>query len=332
MLPEKRKKIIISIIAIIIFIIVVIAIGYLSKYIKSLHEVKMREDDKYPSIYEYYGILKDTDNVYNLYGLNEEEKNLNLHTFYSILDVYVKGQKIVLYSDAVNEVRYENSSESFYFYELDSYYSNSYKVKLSEDYLLRTNGYNLDYWTYDKTEKTSISTNLIDDNILTNNNLVYYNIKDGIYSYNLKTKENTLIIPSNYYSKLKLLKCNSNYLIYLEDNDLYVYDLNNNKNINLSETLGIDESNFLDLTLDGILILKEDTLSKYLVKTEEEKPINTEELNDYQIKKCERISDDLYHFTVMDSDAKLKSIIFSLENQKIVKEYTNNYLYIMKVN
>ena len=332
MLPEKRKKIIVSIIAIIIFIIVVIAIGYLSKYIKSLHEVKMREDDKYPSIYEYYGILKDTDNVYNLYGLNEEEKNLNLHTFYSILDVYVKGQKIVLYSDAVNEVRYENSSESFYFYELDSYYSNSYKVKLSEDYLLRTNGYNLDYWTYDKTEKTSISTNLIDDNILTNNNLVYYNIKDGIYSYNLKTKENTLIIPSNYYSKLKLLKCNSNYLIYLKDNDLYVYDLNNNKNINLSETLGIDESNFLNLTLDGILILKEDTLSMYLVKTEEEKTINTEELNDYQIKKCERISDDLYHFTVMDSEEKLKSIIFSLKNQKIVKEYTNNYLYIMKVN
>ena len=139
MLPEKKKRLIIGIIATFAIIIIVILLALLSNYIKSRHENQNHErrNDAYPEKYEYFGITMDKDGIYKLYGISgDEEEYLNVRTFYNVEDMIIKNNKLVIYSDAVNELRYDKKTKEFYFYEIDSNYSNKYKVLLSKDYIV----------------------------------------------------------------------------------------------------------------------------------------------------------------------------------------------------
>ena len=101
MLPEKKKRLIIAGIALVLIIITVFLLGKLSSYIKSKNDnnvTKERRNDDYPDKYDYYGILKDEDGIYKIYGIGETEEYLNVRTFYNIQDYITKDNKLVLFS------------------------------------------------------------------------------------------------------------------------------------------------------------------------------------------------------------------------------------------
>ena len=96
MLPEKKKRLIIGIIATFAIIIIVILLALLSNYIKSRHENQNHErrNDAYPEKYEYFGITMDKDGIYKLYGISgDEEEYLNVRTFYNVEDMIIKNNK-----------------------------------------------------------------------------------------------------------------------------------------------------------------------------------------------------------------------------------------------
>ena len=72
MLPEYRRKIIISILAVIGIIIVIFAMYNLSKYVREQEKIDDERvfDDAYPEEYLYYGFIIDEDNNYQLMGIN----------------------------------------------------------------------------------------------------------------------------------------------------------------------------------------------------------------------------------------------------------------------
>ena len=116
MLPEKRKKLIITSISIIVMIFVIIGIAKLSSYIKRMNTPvqDLKNNDTYPSKYQYYGFSKDQDNIYKLYGImGKDETYLNLRTFYNIKDYTLRNNKLVIYSDAINEIRYDSKEDEF---------------------------------------------------------------------------------------------------------------------------------------------------------------------------------------------------------------------------
>lgn len=196
MLPEKKKRLIIGIIATFAIIIIVILLALLSNHIKSRHENQNHErrNDAYPEKYEYFGITMDKDGIYKLYGISgDEEEYLNVRTFYNVEDLIIKNNKLVIYSDAVNELRYDKKTKEFYFYEIDSNYSNKYKVLLSKDYIVTKEDKIINYRKYNNKEMKNITNEAIDYEFLLYNNKVYYVSEDGIYEFNLnneKTKKN----------------------------------------------------------------------------------------------------------------------------------------------
>ena len=188
MLPEKRKRLIIGIIAIFAIIIIVILLALLSNYIKSRHENQNdeRRNDAYPEKYEYFGITMDKDGIYKLYGISgNEEEYLNVRTFYNVEDMIDKDGKLVIYSDAANELRYDKKTKEFYFYEIDSNYSNKYKVLLSKDYIVTKEDRIINYRKYNSEEIKNITDKAIDYECLLHDNKVYYVLEDGIYEFNL---------------------------------------------------------------------------------------------------------------------------------------------------
>ena len=71
MLPEKRKKLIFTIVAIIGVILVIIIMYNLAKYMRNQGvETPEERDDAYPEVYPYYGVYYDTEGTYKLKGLN----------------------------------------------------------------------------------------------------------------------------------------------------------------------------------------------------------------------------------------------------------------------
>jgi len=137
MLPEYQKKLKITIIALFVLIFTIIIIAFISNIVKNNNKNKELSNDTYNTNFDYIGVVKDDNNIYNLYGVkNEVETNLNLTTFYKVEDIKYLNGKVIIYSDAVNEIRYDKSDDKYYFYELDSYYSSNYSFKLANSYLV----------------------------------------------------------------------------------------------------------------------------------------------------------------------------------------------------
>ena len=141
MLPEKKKRLIIALISVVIIIITVFAIYELSSYIRSRNNnttIEERNNDEYPSDYSYIGVLKDKDNIYKLYGIKDkEEKYLNVRTFYDIKSFELLNDKLMIYSDATNEVRYDKK--------LDEYLEKKAKAKFNNDITKSVEDYKVFY-------------------------------------------------------------------------------------------------------------------------------------------------------------------------------------------
>ena len=238
MLPEKKKRLIIGIIATFAIIIIVILLALLSNYIKSRHENQNHErrNDAYPEKYEYFGITMDKDGIYKLYGISgDEEEYLNVRTFYNVEDLIIKNNKLVIYSDAVNELRYDKKTKEFYFYEIDSNYSNKYKVLLSKDYIVTKEDKIINYRKYNNKEMKNITNEAIDYEFLLYNNKVYYVSEDGIYEFNLNNEKTKKITDKTPEDQVKLISVNNKYVYTIINDEYIVYKIDSAEKINVSE-------------------------------------------------------------------------------------------------
>ena len=238
MLPEKKKRLIIGIIATFAIIIIVILLALLSNYIKSRHENQNHErrNDAYPEKYEYFGITMDKDGIYKLYGISgDEEEYLNVRTFYNVEDMIDKDGKLVIYSDAVNELRYDKKTKEFYFYEIDSNYSNKYKVLLSKDYIVTKEDKIINYRKYNNKEIKNITNEAIDYEFLLYNNKVYYVSEDGIYEFNLNNEKTNKITDKTLEDQVKLISVNNKYVYTIINDEYIVYKIDSAEKINVSE-------------------------------------------------------------------------------------------------
>lgn len=328
MLPEKKKRLIIAVIALVLIIITVFLLGKLSSYIKSKNDnnvTKERRNDDYPDKYEYYGILKDEDGIYKIYGIGETEEYLNVRTFYNIQDYITKDNKLVLFSDATNELRYDSKKDEFYFYELDSSYSNKEIYSLSDNYIIINALNKVSYKKFNEEETILITDELKNENVLVRDNKVYYLKKDGIYEYNLDTKENKCII--NDEGDISIINVLGDYIYINKDGEELIYKISSALKIVLSNYIK-EEYSIVNLTDAGIVIKQDGQLKIFSFITN--KILNdTFDLEGYNNTYSLYLGNDLYYMNLELNNNK-KHIIIDMSSKKIIKEFKENYLYIWR--
>lgn len=328
MLPEKKKRLIIAGIALVLIIITVFLLGKLSSYIKSKNDnnvTKERRNDDYPDKYDYYGILKDEDGIYKIYGIGETEEYLNVRTFYNIQDYITKDNKLVLFSDATNELRYDSKKDEFYFYELDSSYSNKEIYSLSDNYIIINALNKVSYKKFNEEETVLITDELKNENVLVRDNKVYYLKKDGIYEYNLDTKENKCII--NDEGDISIINVLGDYIYINKDGEELIYKISSALKIVLSNYIK-EEYSIVNLTDAGIVIKQDGQLKIFSFITN--KILNdTFDLEGYNNTYSLYLGNDLYYMNLELNNNK-KYIIIDMSSKKIIKEFKENYLYIWR--
>lgn len=328
MLPEKKKRLIIAGIALVLIIITVFLLGKLSSYIKSKNDnnvTKERRNDDYPDKYDYYGILKDEDGIYKIYGIGETEEYLNVRTFYNIQDYITKDNKLVLFSDATNELRYDSKKDEFYFYELDSSYSNKEIYSLSDNYIIINALNKVSYKKFNEEETVLITDELKNENVLVRDNKVYYLKKDGIYEYNLDTKENKCII--NDEGDISIINVLGDYIYINKDGEELIYKISSALKILLSNYIK-EEYSIVNLTDAGIVIKQDGQLKIFSFITN--KILNdTFDLEGYNNTYSLYLGNDLYYMNLELNNNK-KHIIIDMSSKKIIKEFKENYLYIWR--
>ena len=328
MLPEKKKRLIIAGIALVLIIITVFLLGKLSSYIKSKNDnnvTKERRNDDYPEKYDYYGILKDEDGIYKIYGIGETEEYLNVRTFYNIQDYITKDNKLVLFSDATNELRYDSKKDEFYFYELDSSYSNKEIYSLSDNYIIINALNKVSYKKFNEEETVLITDELKNENVLVRDNKVYYLKKDGIYEYNLDTKENKCII--NDEGDISIINVLGDYIYINKDGEELIYKISSALKILLSNYIK-EEYSIVNLTDAGIVIKQDGQLKIFSFITN--KILNdTFDLEGYNNTYSLYLGNDLYYMNLELNNNK-KHIIIDMSSKKIIKEFKENYLYIWR--
>lgn len=328
MLPEKKKRLIIAGIALVLIIITVFLLGKLSSYIKSKNDnnvTKERRNDDYPEKYDYYGILKDEDGIYKIYGIGENEEYLNVRTFYNIQDYITKDNKLVLFSDATNELRYDNKKDEFYFYELDSSYSNKEFYSLSDNYIIINALNKVSYKKFNEEETVLITDELKNENVLVRDNKVYYLKNDGIYEYNLDTKENKCII--NGEGDISIINVLGDYIYINKDGEELIYKISSALKIVLSDYIK-EEYSIVNLTDAGVVIKQDGQLKIFSFITN--KILNdTFDLEGYNNTYSLYLGNDLYYMNLELNNNK-KYIIIDMSSKKIIKEFKENYLYIWR--
>lgn len=330
MLPEKRKKLIIGGISIFVIIITVFAIAKLSDYIKNKNvenTTKERRNNDYPSEYKYFGILQDEDGIYKIYGISDsDEKYLEVRTFYKIQDLINKDNKLVLYSDAANELRYDNKAQEFYFYELDSGYSNKEDIRLNENYIIMKDEKKISYKKYDEADISVIDEDVLNEEYIVKENKVYFVKSDGIHEYNLDTKKDINII--NITDEITLLNVTNGYVILNENSDLIVYKIDGAVKINVNDYIK-DPYEFVNITESGIIIKQDNKLKEFSFVTNRilKKQFD---LKEYTNTLSIYLGNGLYYLNLKQDDSE-KYVIIDFEEGKEIEEFNNKYLYMWKV-
>lgn len=329
MLPEKKRNLIILGVSILVLIIIVLSIAFLSSWMKNRNKNNEGRDDAYPKEYEYYGILKDSDDVYKVYGItSNEEVYLGIRTFYEVTDAKMINNHLVFYSDAANELRYNKKKNTFNQYELDSYYNNNYKVRITDKYLVYTNKNEIYYKAFNNSEeKIKIADNLINDNIIITSDNIYFLASDGVYEYTFGGSTNKVLDTNG--AELQMLAKNKRYLYFYRNNVLIVYDIKDKDEINIE--LRARNSKFIATWSEGFFYQdSENIIRKYSLDIGQsliyEYPLEDNEVDNYRV-----IADDLLLVTRIN-DSKEYSLIINTKEEKIERVLDNNYIYLVKVN
>ncbi len=336
MLPEKRKNLIITLCAIVIFIIVFISLGALSKYIKSTHKEYVRSSSSYLNTYDYYGITETDEGNHNLYGINkDEEKDLKIRTFYPVLDYKIINDKLVFFSDAVNEVRYDKTAKEYYLYELDSYYSNNYTVKLANNFVVLKGNHDLFFWKYgdDEKNKKEITKEMISDNIFVMNNTVFYSLKDGVHAYDMANASDELIVPAEASLSLDIYPGTDHYFYLFIDNHFFVYSFEEKRCLSVSDELSESNIKVMGIVGKKIAYIDQNDLGKLKFYSLEIFTFLKDyiDLQNNEILIFKALDNEEMFLEAKDEYGNITSGIINAETKEVVQSFENNYTQIIKV-
>ena len=340
MLPEKRKELIIWIVSIIGVILVIIIMYNFSKFMRDLSAQNNPEeiiyDDPYPSEYVYYGFMIDDDGNYQLMGFDNEfnETELGLRTFYAMDNLYYYDNHLVLYSDAINQINYNEEEEKFSFYEQNPFFSNSIDVTITPDYYVFVNNNRLEYCVSPECiDRIEISNYLRSTRIFNVNNKIYYQLSDGLYEYDLSIGNGDLIV-NNSRSTLEFLAINDNYLIFSVEGNYWTYNLNNNISGNITEYINLEtELQFVCLGNNSLYLETIDEAGNNVIIDFSllEMAVNDfYNIGNEKVNYSFSLSDDIVYASLIDEDNE-RYVIMNMEEQEIIKELDNPYVVIREV-
>ncbi len=340
MLPGKRKKLIIILIAIVAIVIVVIAMYNLAKFMQSKAEIDEDKtaDDAYVSDYLYYGFIYDEDGNYQLMGLDADfnETLLGLRSFYAMNNLYYYDNHLVLYTDAINQINYDAQEKTYFFYEQNPFYSNDSDVWISPDYYIFYNGERLEYCAKSNCERTLISEELADDIILLSNNLIFYELNNGIYMYDLDEGVESLVMIPDQSNNMQLLVANQDYLVFVNGLSIYAYEIDKGLNTNVSEAILVTDPEFSFVTLQDSYIIYQVTdangdnaLKKYSLNIMSN--LNTVyNIGKEEVSATMVINDTILYAELADGD-NMRYVIMDMEEQKVLKDLDNYYVVMVGV-
>lgn len=331
MLPEKKKRLIIGIVAVLLIILVVLGLWKLSNYLKSRNNVTdEKSNDAYPEVYSYYGIVKDKDGIYKLYGISDNaEEYLNVRTFYDIKSFELLNDKLMIYSDATNEVRYDKKLDEFYFYVLDDYYSNKEDIKLGDNIVVSKDGSSIVYWKFDSDDKKNVTNDSLDTNYYVVKDKIYYVLNDGIYEYDTTKNEENKVVLKNSYDNVELLNANEEFIFVNYNNNFWAYRIKNSVRVKIEDYIK-EEYDFVGYTNSGFMLkMYNDIMEFSLVNNKlSGKTFN---VSGYEVTGLIDLGDSNYYMNLTnDNEEEEKSVLVDMKREKIIREFENEYLYLIK--
>lgn len=331
MLPEKKKRLIIGIVAVLLIILVVIGLWKLSNYIKSKNNVvDEKHNDAYPEVYSYYGIVKDEDGIYKLYGISDNaEEYLNVRTFYDIKSFNYLNNKVMIYSDATNEVRYDKKLDEFYFYVLDDYYSNKEDIKLGDDIVVSKNDANIVYWDFDSDDKKNATSESLDTNYYVVKDKIYYVLGDGIYEYDTTKNEENKIVLKSSYDDVKLLNVNEEFMFVDYNNNFWAYKIDNSVRVKIEDYIEQDYE-FIGYTNSGFMLRIDNDIMEFSLVNNK---LSSKTFNvlGYDVTGLIDLKDNIYYMILSNDSEEGKSVLVDMKREKVIREFENKYLYLVKV-
>jgi len=231
------------------------------------------------------------------------------------------------FADALNELRYNKKNNEFYLQELNSFYSNSYDINLTDSSIILRTKQSISYFNFDKTinEETQISNTLKSNEFLEDKNKVYYVLDDGIHEYDITTKEERLFLNIGTDENVTFLDKCEDILYFKSNGELFLYNDHFKDTLKLSDYIN-EGFTFMNGTKNGFLYITEDNKIK-------EFDAIKKAANDYiydfgsKIVYSKNIKDNIYFMKDEDN----KNYIIDVENKNIIKTLNNDYLYIVKV-
>ena len=336
MLPERRKKLIFTIVAIIGVVLVIIIMYNLAKYMRNQGvETPEERDDAYPEVYPYYGVYYDTEGTYKLTGLNGsfEEFDLGLRIFFPINNLFWRNNHLVFYSDATNELRYNSEDEVYTLYELDTFYSNNVDIIIAGDTLIMVEDNVLSYRTINANDTTIINENLISEDVFYKNNKLYYIVAAGIYEYNMENGSSRLVMIKGSSTNQYLVAINDDYLILQNDNTYYSYDLKDYTITNITNEMEYEEFDFVALMGPYFIYQIEDesgfTLRTFSLDINDDVNRNLQ-LGNEVISLAYGINDNYIYAELSDGE-DTRYVIISMRDGRVIKELENRYRILFEV-
>ena len=338
MLPERRKRLIITIVGIVLFCLLVVSIYAISNYVKEKTAINNKDiDDRangsYPKEYTLYGITVDMENILRIYGIDSNyfEKYIGVRSFYKDQSEMIKDNHLFIYTDCVNELRYDDNDREFYLYKYDEYYSNNTKIKLSKNNIIMFDkDNNVITRKYNSDDIKTILNNISYDNVLVKDNHLYYVDDTGIHKYNLNNDvKDDLFIFDELDHNVKLIRVNDNYLVFTDNNEVNIY-INNTKEIVPIINMDDIKIEYLELVNDGYYFQIPNLDGTYSIKKYSlvnSRLENEEFITKFKVKKMSIINNNLCYMDIIIDD-KEESILFSLKIGDIVKKLDNKYIYI----
>ena len=262
MLPSRRKKLIIIVLSVLLLGGFIWGIYFLTKMIKT-QEVVFKSD-AYPTDVMYIGITYDEANDYRTLTMLDadfKKTDYSLNTFYEVRDYHVVDHRLVVYSDAINEVAYNMKDDVFSFNEIDSFYSNTVDIKIGDHYLVYFTGSNLEYRAYNTTEKSKskvIAEGVEDKRIAVVQDTVFYRDFEGIVAYDMQTGTKTTVVPTAAAFYPYIVDSTELYILVKSFDRYAMYSLQNGKVTHLNDALNLTNINILSLFDRGVVYEQED--------------------------------------------------------------------------
>lgn len=341
MLPDRKRNILIGIIAVLLIVIVVFAIYFITSFIKN-GVTKPFESDAYPLDYKYIGIQYDEINKYQTIVILKEDfskiENVNLRSFFEIKDMKVKNNRLYFYSDAINEVAYDKEKDSVLIHEVNEYYNNKVDLKLSDNYIVfLTETGSLEYRKFDAKEKDEndiITSGLNDRTIAVIGDVVYYHGTDGIMSYDLNTKTSKAVITE--VSSPTIVEYNEQYLLLKTKDEYFVYEINDGDVTFFDIITGKSGIKALSLYSRGFIyeLIEENGITKVVsynafFKRPEESPYKIPE--GYRVNEMYNIKGNNCYMDLVNENDEHNYYIFNAENNEIVATLENSFQNIVWV-